>query len=99
MGPCCCDRLVPENALRRAERGTLYLPFGNEEWFCAGDGHLRRELRHGRKTADRAAEDRREQQIPADLDRASRGGGDPDEAPGRLDAEADDPRPPLRHAR
>ena len=27
------------------------------------------------------------------------GGGDPDEAPGRLDAAAYDPRPPLRRAR
>ena len=49
----------------------------------AGDGHLRRELRHGRQAADRAAQDRRLEQVPPDLDRPSGGGGDPDEAPGR----------------
>ena len=65
----------------------------------AGDGHLRRELRHGRQAADRAAQGRRHEQVPADLDRASGGGGDPDEAPGRLDAAPDDARPALRHAR
>ena len=43
-------------------------------------------------------EDRRKQQVPADLDRPSRGRGDPDEAPGRLDAPPDDPRPALGHS-
>ena len=60
----------------------------------AGDGHLRGELRHGRQAADRASEDSRRQQVPADLDRPSRGGGDPHEAPGRLDSASDDARPP-----
>ena len=65
----------------------------------AGDGHLRRELRHGRQAADRAAQGCRHEQVPADLDRASRGRRDPDEAPGRVDAAADDARPAVRHAR
>src|SRR5215217_2602916 len=61
----------------------------------ATDADLRRELRHGRQTADRAAEDRGREPIPADLDRPSGGRRDPDEAPGRLDAAADDARPAL----
>ena len=65
----------------------------------AGDGHLRRQLRHGRQAADRPAEDRRLQQVPPDLDRASGGGGDPHEAAGREHPAADDARPPRRHAR
>ena len=48
----------------------------------AGDDRLRRQLRHGRQAADRALEDRRRQQVPADLDRPRRGGRDPDEAAG-----------------
>jgi len=38
------------------------------------------------------AEDGREQQVPADLDRPPGGGGDPDEAAGSVDAAADDSR-------
>ena len=63
------------------------------------DGHLRRELRPGRQAADRPAQDRRREQVPPDLDRPPGGGGDPDEAPGRDDAAADDPRPRHGHAR
>ena len=65
----------------------------------AGDGHLRRQLRHGRQAADRAAEDRGQQQVPADLDRTSRGGRDPHEAAGRVDAAPDDARPHGRRPR
>ena len=39
------------------------------------------------------------QQVPADLDRPRRGGGDPDEAAGRRDPAADDPRPAHRRGR
>ena len=79
--------------VRRQRARRAYTPDG------AGDGDLRRELRHGREAADRAAEGRRHEQIPADLDRASRGGGHPDEASGGVDAAPDDARPALRHAR
>ncbi len=65
----------------------------------ARDGDLRSELRPRRQAADRAAEDGRRQQVPADLDRPPRGGGDPDEAAGSADPPPDDPRPALRHAR
>src|SRR5205085_8846303 len=65
----------------------------------AGNGDLRRELRHGRQAADRVAEDRREQQVPADLDRSSGGRGDSDEAPGSVHSPADDARSALGRAR
>src|SRR5581483_10758628 len=65
----------------------------------ATDADLRRQLRHGRQAADRAVEDGRRQPVPPDLDRASGGGRDPDEASGRLDAPADDARPAVGPAR
>ena len=65
----------------------------------ARDGHLRRQLRHGRQAADRAAEDGRRQPLPPDLDRASRGGGDPRQAAERRAGAADDPRPAERRRR
>src|SRR4051794_21781525 len=68
---------------------------GSEKTTLATDADLRRELRHGRQTADRVVEDRGRKPLPADLDRASRGCGNPDEAPGCLDAAADDPRPAV----
>ena len=74
-------------------------PAGTKTAIRAGDGHLRRQLRHGRQAADRSAEDRGREQVPADLDRARRGGRDPDEAPGGRDAPPDDPRPAERRAR
>src|SRR5205809_538908 len=65
----------------------------------ATDADLWRELRHGRQAADRVAEDRRRQPLPADLDRAPGGRGDPDEAPRRLDPAPDDARSALRSPR
>jgi hypothetical protein len=65
----------------------------------ARDGHLRRQLRPGRQAADCVAEDGRRKQVPADLDRPPRGGRDPDEAPGCLDAPPHDPRPARRRPR
>ncbi len=55
------------------------------------DDDLRGVVRPRRQAADRAAEDGRRQPLPADLDRPSGGGRDPDEAAGR-----DAPRP-LTH--
>ena len=84
---------APPSTCSSADNPRAYTPAG------AGDGDLRRELRHGRQAADRAAEGRRHEQVPADLDRASRGGGHPDEAAGGVDSASDDARPPVRHAR
>ena len=103
-------RRPPASPGRRAERairpvgrpsdGYLYSGLSpSRRTFRAGDGHLRRQLRHGRQAADRAPEDRRRQQVPADLDRSSGGRVDPDEAAGRGHAAADDPRPAVRHPR
>src|SRR3954467_13559198 len=67
-----------------------------------GDGRdddLRRLLRPRRKAADRAAEDGRREPLPADLDRAPRGGRDPDEAAGSDRAAAADARPADEHPR
>src|SRR6266516_2266299 len=80
--------------------GRSYNPWRtpDEEPHAAND-HLRSQLRHGRQAADRPAEDGRWQQVPPDLDRPPRGRRDPDEAPGRVDAATDDPRPPLGRSR
>ena len=53
----------------------------------------------GRQAADRPAQDGRRKQVPADLDRPPGGGGDPGQAPGRLDATADDARSRHGHPR
>src|SRR5688572_32041564 len=50
------------------------------------------QLRPGWQAADRVAQDQGRESLPAHLDRSARGGGDPDEAAGRLDAAADDAR-------
>src|SRR5450432_251145 len=67
------DRVTPVARLTRRSLNPrpLYSANPDEEPICAGDGHLRRQLRHGRQAADRAAEGRREQQVPPDLDRPS----------------------------
>src|SRR3984957_15827450 len=85
---------VPEGA----DIGGLILASPRRGATRAGEGDLRRELRQGRQAADCAAQDRGEQQIPADLDRPPGGCRDPDEGPGRLHAAPDDPRSALRHA-
>ena len=93
---CGSPPLVPdaERPFERslgAQQVPILWPFPLSEDFRAGDGHLRRQLRHGWQAADRASEDGRRQQVPADLDRTPGGRVDPDEAPGRRYATADDP--------
>ena len=86
----------PKVSPRRPE---LYSPQVEYDRAHAGDAHLRGQLRLGRQATDRPVEDGRREQVPADLDRPSRGCGDPDEAAEPGGAAADDARPPERHAR
>src|SRR5215211_3368337 len=85
----------------RSQARTYNCPQASDgsETTLATDADLWCELRHGRQAADRVAEDRGRKPLPADLDRPSGGGRDPDEAPGSLDAASDDPRPAVGPAR